>query len=831
MKTKYFTLLFTLFITSFLFSQIATVEGVVKDLDGKPIENVNVTYDKYGTSTDENGRYSLKIQTDRRRKITLKFTHVNHRTNTRRITIQKNRTSKFSLSLTEGKDLDTVVISQEEKKEQENRAKGLEGIEKGEITNISTIGGDKVKAVLVNKNLGVSSSNEESSTYNVRGGNYDENLVYVNGIEVYRPFLVRSGQQEGLSFVNIDLTKNVLFSSGGFQSKYGDKLSSVLDITYRKPKDFNVSIEASLLGASLTIEDRMFNNKLSAIIGARYRDNSLIVNSKDIETNFKPSFVDVQSYLSYKVSDKLNIDYLGNFALNTYDYQPISRVTNFGTVADPRALVVNYNGKERDRYLTVFSALSADYKASENLKLKFTTSVYNTQEEEHFDIEAFYAIGEVNADFGNDNFGEVEFAQSIGAQLDHARNDLDALIYNVSFKGDYKINNDKYKDLFEFGAKYQHEDIQDRIREYEVLDSAGFSIRPPDLIGNTEPYTSFTGPIVPFTNVRATNDVKIDRLTAFAQWNRETYISEDTKVWFNLGARVHNWKVDDGIGNTKSQVVVSPRMSIAIKPESWEKDIMFRFATGFYYQPPFYKELRGVDGVVNVDVKAQKSVHFVLGTDYNFKMWNRQFKLVSEIYYKDITDVNPFTIDNVQIRYAANNNAKAYAAGMDLRISGEFVPGTESYFTFGFLQTEENIDDRGYIFRPTDQRLKFGVLFQDYLPTNENFKMFLNMIYNTGVPGGSPTGADPYDFQSRLKDYFRADLGFSYILVGKNKPATRNWQKRFKELSLGMELYNMFDVQNSITNTWVRDVSSRRSFGIPNFLSGRILNFKVSMKF
>ena len=833
MKANYFTLVFILFTTLF-FGQKAYVKGVVTNIDSQPIEGVNVQYQDFGVTTDKDGFFNLEISTSKSKRITLVFSHVSYNTYSKRINIQKNKTSKFSPKLNvRTEEIEEVIVDAKKKKEEERRAQSIEKIDKKEIENLPSITGE-VSEVLKNTGLGVNKgSDEESSTYNVRGGNYDENLVYVNGIEVYRPFLVRSGQQEGLSFVNINMTKNVLFSSGGFQAKFGDKLSSVLDITYKKPKDFNITLDASLLGASLTVEDLFLNKKLSAIVGARYRNNSLIVKSKDVESNFNPSFTDVQSYLSYQVSNKLNIDFLGNFALNNYDYEPISRVTKFGTLATSKALVVAYNGKEEDRYLTAFSALSANYEVSDNLKLNLTTSIYNTQEEEHFDIEALYGIGDVNADFGSDDFGNVEFPQSIGSQLDHARNDLDALINNVSLKANYKITKGVVKDLFEFGAKYQKEDIKDRIVEWEVLDSAGFSLRPDDLIGvnNDEPYTSYSAPIVPFNSVRATNHVKINRVTAFAQWNRETYLNEDTKVWYNLGARVHNWNVDDGVDNSKSQIVVSPRATFAIKPENWKKDILFRFATGFYYQPPFYKELRDIDGNVNVDVKAQKSIHFVLGSDYNFKMWDRGFKLVTEAYFKKLTDVNPFTIDNVQIRYAANNNAEAYATGLDMRISGEFVPGTESYFTFGYLKTEENIDDKGYIFRPTDQRLKFAVLFQDYLPINKNFKMFLNMVYNTGVPGGSPSGADPYLFQSRLKDYFRSDLGFNYILVDAEKQAKANWLKKFKELSVGFELYNMFDVQNSITNTWVRDVSSRRSYAIPNFLSGRILNAKVSMKF
>lgn len=825
-----FLFLSILFITYFSFSQTATIKGVVKDFDNKPIENVSIKYKKNGTTTDKYGVYLLEVAVPKSNKITITFSHISYNLYSKKLNVRKNGSSTFSPKLgLKTEEVKEIIVNAKKKIEEKKRAEGIETLKKDEIKNIPSIN-DGISDLIKTIGTGVNNSGGgESSTYNVRGGNYDENLVYINGIEVYRPFLVRSGQQEGLSFVNSDLTKKVSFSSGGFKANYGDKLSSVLDITYRKPHDFTVKFDANLLGVSTTIEGRMLNNKLSAILGARYRNNSLIVNSKDIESNYKPSFTDVQTYLSYTVSDKLNIDFLGNFSLNKYDFTPFSRVTNFGLVSDPKALVVNYEGKEIDKYLTSFGALKAVYKANDRLTLNLTTSSYNTQEEEHYDINAFYGIGEVNADFGSDNFGNVEFAQSIGSQLDHARNDLDALINNISLKVDYKIVKDDIIDLFEFGTKYQHEDIKDRIIEWEVIDSAGFSVRPPDLVGNDQPYTPYSVPIVPFTDVRATNHVKINRFSGFAQWSRETYIN-DSKVWFNIGVRSQNWNVNGANIVSKSQTTFSPRVQFSIKPD-WKKDMLFRFAGGFYHQPPFYKELRDSNGVVHSEVKAQQSIHFVFGNDYNFKLWNRPFKLITETYYKKLTDVNPFTIDNVQIRYAANNNATAYAVGLDARINGEFVPGTESYFTFGFLQTKENINNQGYIYRPTDQRLKFAILFQDYLPKNKKFRMYLNMVYNTGVPGGSPSYANPYIYQSRLKDYFRSDIGMSYVFIDAKKLAKVKWLKKFKELNIGIELFNMFDVKNSITNTWVRDVSSKRSYAIPNYLSGRVLNGKISMRF
>ena len=805
--------------TGIINAQTAVVKGIINDENGRPIEGVAITYNDTGSTSNSKGEYSLEVPSGKF--ITISFSHVSYNTFVKRIRIPRNRTLTFSPKLnSKTEKIDEVVI-----KNNKEIAQGLDKVSIKTVKNLPSAN-PGIESSLKNVGLGVSGSNELSTQYNVRGGNYDENLVYVNGIEVYRPFLVRSGQQEGLSFVNPNLTQNVKFSAGGFQSKYGDKLSSVLDITYKKPDQFKIDLEASLLGGSATIETVTPNNKLSTIIGLRYRDNSLFVNSKDIETNFKPNFTDIQAFLSYDINDKFNLDLLGNFSLNNYNYTPVTRRTNFGTIADPLALVVNYEGKEDDQYLTLFGALKGNYSVSEDLNISLTATAYNTQEEEHYDIFAFYGIGEVDANFGSDNFGEVQFTQAIGSQLNHARNDLDALISSIQAKATLK----KGDHVFEFGAKYQIEDIKDRIIEWEVIDSAGFSIRPPYLLPrNDEPYEPYTGPIVPFTSTRANNEIQINRLSGYAQWSKTSYLN-DHELWYNIGIRAQQWSVNGDEFSSKSHTVFSPRVQFAIKPK-WEKDMLFRVSGGYYYQPPFYRELRDSLGIVHPEVKAQRSIHFVMGNDYSFTLWDRPFKLVTEAYYKYLTDVNPFTIDNVQIRYRAKNNAKAYATGFDARLNGEFVPGTESYFSFGYLLTKENIDNRGYISRPTDQRLKFAILFQDYVPKNPNLKMYLNLVYNTGVPGGSPSYADPYVFQNRLRDYFRSDIGISYVLVDQKKQANRNWLQKFKEFSVGIELFNMFDVQNSITNTWVRDISSNNSVAIPNFLSGRILNFKINMSF
>ncbi|WP_347926349.1 carboxypeptidase-like regulatory domain-containing protein [Pontimicrobium sp. SW4] len=813
-------LLLTLFVLLPLigFSQTATLKGVILDKNNFPIPNVNIKANNNGTISNENGFYLIKIEANK--DVVVEFTHLNFKKIVATFNLKNGESLEFNPVLdTQVEQIETVVITSTER----NRVEGITTI-KPEI--IRTIQGAQPGVENLLKTLpGVNISNELSTQYSVRGGNFDENLVYVNEIEVYRPFLIRSGQQEGLSFVNTDLVQNVEFSAGGFQAKYGDKLSSVLDITYRSPIKFGVSADLSLLGGSVSAEAISKDSKFSGIVGLRYRDNSLLVEAKETETNYKPNFADVQTYLTYKFSDKFHLNFLGNASINSYNYQPQTRQTNFGTLTNPLALLVYYDGQEKDKYQTYFGAFKANYFVSDDLTLKLIASQYHTTEEEYFDILAQYRLGEVNSNIGDENLGEVEFSEGIGSQLNHARNDLDALITNVEHKGNYNYNDN----LLEWSIKYTHEDIRDRIVEWEVIDSAGFSINPPNIDNfNEQPYEAYQGPLVPFQNVRATNNTKIDRLQAYGQWSKRAEIGNH-EVFYNAGVRTHSWTVSGKGIESNSQIVFSPRAQFAIKPD-WEKDMLFRLSGGMYYQPPFYRELRDKNGVVNPNVKVQKSVHIVIGNEYSFKIWERPFKLVSEGYYKNMSNVNPYTLDNVRIRYEADNIAKAYAYGFDFRLNGEFVPGTESWFSFGYLKTEENINNQGYISRPTDQRLKFGVLFQDYMPNIPDLKMYLNLVYNTGVPGGSPSYANPYDYQERLPDYKRADIGLSYVIINKDKTYS-GWKQKFKELSVGFQIFNMFDVQNSITNTWVRDVYSKRQYSIPNYLTPRVFNVRIGVQF
>ncbi|MFP5436648.1 MAG: TonB-dependent receptor plug domain-containing protein [Bacteroidia bacterium] len=820
--------LFLILFTAVAFAQKKpAIIGIAIDDNQNPMEGVVVYYESTGgshveTKSDRTGFYKLDLPVGK--DVRVWFKHDSYKGELF-VDVPKMKQGEllefnftFSVDMTQ---MPTVVISYDGRK----RVEGLMSIERDIIQNVPSLSGG-VEGILKLMN-GVSGSNEMSSQYTVRGGNYDENLVYVNDVEIYRPFLVRSGQQEGLSFTNTSMIQSVDFSAGGFQSRFGDKMSSVLDIKYRKPETFGAAVEASFLGGSLTLENASKNKKWSGIIGARYRNNSLLVNSQQTETNYKPIFVDVQTSINYQATEKLSFNFLGNISQNNYDYQPLYRQTNFGTISDPIALQIIYDGQEKDRYRTFFGATTADYKVSDDFKLKFIGSAYHTQEQEHFDILAQYALGDVDTSIGSSTFGDIQFARAVGSQLNHGRNNLDALITNAEVKGYHKIN----KGEIEWGAKYTREDFRDRLVEWEVIDSAGFSLRPPviDYIPNDQPYTPYTGPLVPYQSVRATNFVAINRLSGYGQWSRKFDIG-GAHILLNAGVRVHQWQVNGAMEPGKSQVVISPRAQIALKPNWKETDMVFRLSGGRYSQPPFYRELRDSLGLVRPNVKAQNSYHAVLGADYSFTSKDRPYKFVAEAYYKSMDNINTYTLENVRIRYRANNDATAYAYGLDMRLNGEIVPGTESWITFGYMKTEENYQNKGNIARPTDQRLKFAVLFQDYVPNIPNIRVYLNLMYNTGLPGGSPSYADVYKYQSRLNDYRRADVGFSYVFVDSKIAPKAPWLKKMKELSIGLELFNMFNNQNAITNTWVRDVYTKQQYGIPNYLTSRVFSLKLAAR-
>ncbi|MBU2976568.1 TonB-dependent receptor [Zobellia sp. B3R18] len=787
----------------------------------EPLKEVNITSGTIGTSSDTNGFYTLQVPADR--VITVTFSHLGHKNAVlKNLVLNTNEIFEFNPVLsTDAIQIAGITVSP-------TGTKTVEGITTVSPEIVRNIPGANAGVENILKLLpGVSSSNELSTQYNVRGGNYDENLVYVNEIEVYRPFLVRSAQQEGMSFVNSDMVQNVRFSSGGFQAKYGDKLSSVLDITYKKPSETGVQLDLSFLGASASIETVSKTKKLSTISGIRYRNNSLLVNSQETNTNFNPTFADAQTYASYKFSKKFHLDFLGTISINDYQNEPLNRQTNFGTITEPKTLIVYYQGEENNRYNTVLGALKGNYYLNDNTVLKLIASLYHTTEEEYSDVIAQYTLGNIDNDLSGNSLGNATNFRGIGTQFNRARNELDALIFNLSHKGSHTKENK----VLEWGAKYTHEDIRDQLRESEFIDSVGFFVRPPlTEFSNNQPEEPFDSPLVAYDGVNARNFVKIDRFSGYLQFSNRMNVGVHD-FYYNLGLRAHYWSINDKNSKSVSQAVISPRGKLSFKP-NWKSDMVFRLSGGLYLQPPFYRELRDRNGTVNPNVKAQESIHFVFGNEYSFNLWERPFTLMSEVYYKRLNHVNTYTLEDVRIRYVANNNAKAYAQGLDLRLNGAFVPGTESWVSVGYLKTEENSNNRGYIARPSDQRLKFGILFQDYIPEFPNFKMYLNLVYNTGVPGGSPNYADPYNYNNRLPDYKRADLGISHIFVGGNRTYPKNhWLHRFKELSAGFEIFNLFNNQNSITNTWVRDVDSKQQFAVPNFMTSRVFNLRLRMRF
>ena len=797
------------------YTQTATITGVILDEQNQPIANATINTKNYGTYTDTNGYYILQIIADQKTDIT--FSHIGHKNVViNSLILNTNETYEFNPVLkTSTIQVDEVTVTANGEK----KVDGVINLSNKQITKIpgANAGVENILKLLP----GVNSNNELSTQYAVRGGNYDENLIYINEIEVYKPFLIRSAQQEGLSSINTNMVQSIKFSSGGFQAKYGDKLSSSLNITYKTPVKLETQIDLSLLGASGTLETASKNKKITSITGVRYRNNNLLLNSTNTNANFNPTFADIQSYLTYQFSEKFRLNLLGNISINDYKNEPLTRETNFGTINNPQTLVVHYQGQENNRYNTALGALKGNYYVNDNLTFKAISSIYHATEEEYSDVIAAYRLGASGTDLNDNNI-----SKGIGSQYNRARNDLDALLFNFEIKGVHRKKNS----VLEMGIKYTHEDIRDQLRESEFIDSVGFSIRPPQSqFINDQPNTPFTAPLVPFTGINATNFVKTNRFSGYLQYSNRTKWNQHD-LYYNLGIRSQHWTVSGTDIKKKSHTILSPRFQLAWKP-NWAKDMLFRLATGVYHQPPFYRELRNKNGIINSNVKAQKAIHIVAGNEYSFLLWERPFSLISEVYHKKITNVNPYTLEDVRIRYAALNNAKAYAYGAEVRLNGAFVPGTESWVSLGYLKTEENIDNRGYIFRPTDQRLKLGILFQDYVPNMPQLKMYLNLVYNTGVPGGSPSYADPYIFQKRLRDYKRADLGISHIFVDADKKYPKNhWLHGFKDLSVGIEIFNLFNNQNSITNTWVRDVDSKQQYAIPNFMTSRVLNLKLSMR-
>ncbi len=808
-----------------------TVEGLVYDEDGYPIDlaNVGLVGTTIGTRTNKGGTFRLEIPTDRAYVITV--TYLGFKPFRQSVKLEPGTEKKLRIAM----ERKTTDIREFEKKEERNRDQaGVISLNAKQVQQMpSTIGG--IEALL---KIFVGTNNELTSQYNVRGGNFDENIVYVNDFEVYRPFLIRSGQQEGLSFINSDMVQSVSFSTGGFQAKYGDKMSSVLDVKYKTPTKFGGTVGLSLLGGSAEIEGCSNNHKVTYMVGVRQKSNSYLLSSQPTKGLYYPSFTDAQALVTYQPTENWKFELLGNYARNRFTFQPEERTTSFGLVNKAYQLQMLYNGNEIDQFDSRFGGVSATYIPTEKLSLKLLASGFQTNEEEAYDIDGEYLLGELESDPSKNNFGKIRYSLGTGSIQNYARNYLTATMLNFGHKGVLDLR----KHYLQWGINLEHVQINDKLLEWERRDSAGFS----------QPYTGFAPEMLRSLNTHT--DLNYTRITAFIQDN--IIFNDSLGITLNGGVRF-NYSL------LNHEVLVSPRLQFSWKLPG-KNDIVLRAATGLYQQPPFYREMRNLQGMVNTDLLAQKSFHFVLGTDYNFKVWNRPFKFTTEAYYKRLWDLVPYEYDNVRIRYFGENNSVGYAIGGEARLYGDLVKDAESWVSLGIMKTMENLkDDYYYIYynaegqdirnviyggdrtpadssirypgwlpRPTDSRVNFGLFFQDYLPRNKNFKAHLSLLYSTGLPFGNADG-NRYNDNYRLPDYKRVDIGFSALLLdGARKERPRySYFSQIESIWASLEVFNLLGIQNTLSYTWIQDQMTGRSYAVPNRLTARLLNVKLVVKF
>lgn len=697
---------------------------------------------------------------------------------------------------------------------------------------------------------GVSSNNELSSQYNVRGGSYDENLIYVNDFEVYRPQLVRSGQQEGLSFVNADMVNNLVFSAGGFEARYGDKLSSALDVSYRSPKHNASGFQMGLLGASFFV-DGVFKAKkpvgardsvrFSYIIGGRYRGNKNILNSLDAQGTYKSRFGDLQSLMTWHINRFNRVELLLNYAQNRYRFEPEYQETTFGTLQSALKLSIGMDGQEIVDYRSGMGGLSFVRTASFG-EFKYMASAVSSVESEHYDIQGKYEISEIDNNLGSDNFGNAKALLGDGYFINHARNDLRFNIITFAHQGtlrfsgiknkskDKTVENIRHRSKLIYGMKYQIEQIYDIFREWKYADSAGYNAS--ILQGNDS---------MIFLNdaVRSKSTIHNERYSGFAQFHQA--IGNVNQVSVVAGMRyLYSTLNQQGLLSPRVQVYYEPNKNFNIRHRNdsveMRKSILLKAAFGYYYQAPFYREMRDFSGHVNTLLKAQRSIHYVTGIEFGFKQFNRPFKFSGELFYKDLNYLVPYILDNVRIRYYATNSARGYAGGADMRINGEFIKGLESWFSLSFLKTDEKITyvnsdsvkvESPYLRRPTDRRVSVAIMFQDELKSNKDYRMHLMLNFGSGLPyylGGMAR----YKEGNTIPAYKRVDIGFSKILVNGEK--TKIKSNKIETMWIGVDVYNLLQINNVISYLWIKDFNNT-TYGVPNYLTGRRLNLRLVAKF
>lgn len=771
-------------------AQTFTLQGRVTDSEMNPVELATVAVVQQGkmTMTNLKGEFSMKLQSSD--SVVVRFSMVGYKTKTRVLRRPKGKQTLL-IQLYDDNQLAGVTVT-EEKRQMGSTQK----LDTKDMKNAPSVTGNAVEE-MIQSQAGVSTHSELSSQYNVRGGSFDENSVYINNVEIYRPFLVRSGQQEGLSIINPDMVESVGFSTGGFEAKYGDKMSSVLDIKYKRPKKFEANVSASLLGASAYIG--FSTKKFSWSNGIRYKTNKYLLGTLETKGEYQPNFLDYQTYLTYEPSDRWSIELLGDISENHYNFYPEDRETRFGTMENVKSFRVYFDGQEKDIFRTYFGSLSITRKFGKNTKLSLSAAAFHTNEQEKYDIQGQYWLTQTET---SENLG-------VGTYMEHARNYLEATVKSAKLTFNHKTK----KHDIEAGLTYKIESIKENSKEYEMRDSSGYSI----------PHTGEDLYMIYSLNAR--NSLDANRIEAYAQdtW-RFTSRGGHTFFTLNYGIRFSHW-------NFNKESIISPRVSLGIIP-AFNHDVTLRFATGIYYQAPFFKELRDtttVNGItyatLNRDIKSQRSIHFIAGFDYRFKMKNRPYKFTAEAYYKALSNIIPYTVDNVKIVYDASQQCSGHAMGLDLKLYGEFVPGTDSWVSLSLMNTRININGKS-IPMPTDQRYALNLFFTDYFPGTTRWRMSLRLAYADGLPFGAPhRSLDTMPF--RAPAYKRADIGMSYRLFDNDK---RKRKSIFKNIWLGVDCLNLLGINNVNSYYWVTDVTNQQ-YAVPNYLTGRQINVRASFEF
>jgi hypothetical protein len=767
------------------FAQTFTLKGKVIDDEGNALELATVSCVEQAAVTMTNLKGEFKMTLQSADSVVVKFSMVGYNSRTRVLRNPKN-TQTIQIQL-HNMELQGVTITQKRRQTEQ-----MEQLDIKNIKGTPSATGNAVEE-LIQQQAGVSTHNELSSQYNVRGGSFDENFVYINNVEVYRPLLIRSGQQEGLSIINPDMVEKVGFSSGGFAARYGDKMSSALDITYRRPKSFEASATASLLGASAFVGTS--NKKFSMSHGLRYKTNRYLLGSLETTGEYRPNQLDYQTYITYEPNKRWTLELLGNISENHYNFKPKDRETSFGTMEDTKSFKVYFDGQEKDIFRTLFATAAITRHLGDSTHIKLLWSAFKTKEQECYDIQGQYWLNE------SQNAEQL----GVGTYAEHARNYLTGNVQSLKLM----LNHQLRQHNIEAGLTLKWEHIKEQSREYEMRDSSGYSI----------PHTGNRLDLIYALSSR--QDIKSKRIEGYIQdvyrWHHdETYFT------LNYGLRFAHWSFN-------KETILSPRLSLAIVP-AFNQDIVYRFATGIYYQAPFYKELRDTTTTTNItvvtlnkNIKSQRSLQFIAAMDYRFRMKDRPYKFTAEAYYKALSNLIPYNVQNVKITYYGQNLCSGYTAGLDLKLYGEFVPGTDSWVSLSLMSTKQKMNGQ-WIPMPTDQRYAINLHFTDYFPGTERWKMTLRLAYADGLPFGAPhRGLESQNF--RAPAYKRADIGMSYMAY--QAPHER---KALKRVWLGADCLNLFGISNVNSYYWVTDVSNRQ-WAVPNYLTGRQINGKITVEF